>query len=84
MTLFFAALWGRASGWLAAVGVAFAIVAGAFFYGRSDGKSDAEAERAKADAKAVKQAKGVEDEIQNMGGTDVDAALSKWMRDGKR
>ncbi|WP_348646782.1 hypothetical protein [Ensifer sp. ENS08] len=79
----FAGIWSRITGWLAPVGMALAIVAGAFFYGRSSGKDDAKAEQAKANAKAIKQARGVEDEVQNMGGDDVDRALSKWLRDGR-
>jgi hypothetical protein len=78
-----AAIWSRISSWLAPVGAALAIVAGAFFYGRSSGKADAKAEQAKANAKAIKQARGVEDDVQNMGGGDVDRALGKWLRDGR-
>ncbi|RDL51788.1 hypothetical protein BLJAPNOD_02929 [Ensifer sp. M14] len=78
-----AAIWSRITGWLAPAGVALAIVAGAFFYGRSNGKAEAKAEQAKANAKAIKQARGVEDAIQNMGGDRVDDALSKWLRDGR-
>jgi len=74
-----AAIWSRITGWLAPVGMALAIVAGAFFYGRSSGK----AEQAKANAKAIKKARGVEDDVQNMGGSDVDRALGKWLRDGR-
>lgn len=77
-------LWARLQGWLAAIGVALAVVAGAFFYGRSTGKADAKADQANANAKAVKRAKGVEDEINGIGDGDVDARLSKWMRDGGR
>ena len=77
------AIWSRISSWLAPVSVALAIVAGAFFYGRSSGKADAKAEQAKANAKAIKQARGVEDAINEMGGGDVDRALGKWLRDGR-
>jgi hypothetical protein len=72
----------RLKGWLAAAGVVLALVAGSFLYGRSDGKSDAEAAQAKANAKAAKKARGVEDEIQKMGSADVDRRLAEWMRDG--
>lgn len=77
-------LWSRLSGYIAAIGVALAVIAGAFLYGRSDGKADAEAEQARNNAKAIKKARGVEDEVNKMGDADVDAALSKWMRDGGR
>ena len=78
------ALWLKAQGYLAALGVALAVIAGAFLYGRSDGKADAKAEQARNNAKAIKKARGVEDEVQGMGGTDIDAGLGKWMRDSKR
>lgn len=78
------ALWLKAQSYLAIAGVALAIIAGAFLYGRSDGKADAEAEHARNNAKAIKKARGVEDEVQGMGSADVDSALGKWMRDGGR
>lgn len=81
--LLFAGIWSRFTGWLAPVGMALAIVAGAFFYGRSCGKADAKAEQAKANAKAIKKARAVEDDVQNMGGGDVDRSLGKWLRDGR-
>lgn len=84
LTTIAAGIWSRISGYLAAIGVALAVIAGAFLYGRSDGKADAEAERARNNAKAIKKARGVEDEVQGMGSADVDSALAKWMRDGKR
>ncbi len=81
--LLFTGLWSRITGWLAPVGVALAIIAGAFFYGRSSGKADAKAEQAKANAKAIKQARGIEDEISKVGRDDLDRALGKWLRDGR-
>lgn len=75
--------WSRISSWLAPASMALATVAAAFFYGRSSGRADAKAEQAKATAKAIKQARGIEDGIQNMGGDDIDRALGKWLRDGR-
>jgi hypothetical protein len=80
----FSALWLKFKGYLATAGVAVAVIAGAFLYGRSGGKADAEAEQARNNAKAIKKARGVEDAVQGMGSADVDAGLAKWMRDGKR
>ncbi|UTV39237.1 hypothetical protein MYG64_26290 (plasmid) [Ensifer adhaerens] len=76
-------LWSSISSWLAPACVAPAIVAGVFFYGRSSGKADAKAQQAKANAKAIKQARGMENEISKMGGDDIDRGLSKWLRDGR-
>lgn len=84
MALLLKGLWSRISGYAAAIGVALAVIAGAFLYGRAGGKADAKAEQAKANAKAIKKARGVEDEVQSMGGGDVDRALAKWLRDGGR
>ena len=77
-------LWLKVKGYLAAIGVALAVIAGAFLYGRSDGRADAERVAEKANAAARKQSKEVEDEVQRMGSADVDARLARWLRDGKR
>lgn len=79
-----AGIWSRVSGWLAAAGVALAVIAGAFLYGRAGGKADAEAEQARNNAKAIKKARGVEDEVNGMGDDVVDRRLNEWMRDGGR
>ena len=79
-----AGLWAKIQSYAAGLGVALAVIAGVFFYGRSDGKTAARQEQEKANAKAVKKARGVEDDVQKMGGDSVDSELNKWMRDGKR
>lgn len=79
-----ATLWAKIQSYAAGIGVALAVIAGVFFYGRSDGKTAARQEQEKANAKAVKKARGVEDDVQKMGGDSVDSELAKWMRDGKR
>jgi hypothetical protein len=77
-------LWLKFKGYLAMAGVALAVIAGAFLYGRSDGKADAEAEQARNNAKAIKKARGVEDAVQGMDGSSIDSSLAKWLRDRKR
>ena len=79
-----ATLWAKIQSYAAGIGVALAVIAGVFFYGRSDGKTAARQEQEKANAKAVKKARGVEDDVQKMGGDSVSGDLAKWMRDGKR
>jgi len=79
-----ATLWAKIQSYTAGIGVALAVIAGVFFYGRSDGKTAARQEQEKANAKAVKKARGVEDDVQKMGGDSVSRDLAKWMRDGKR
>lgn len=81
MPLFLAGLWSRISGYLAAIGTALAIIAGAFLYGQRAGRSSAKDEQAAANAKAIKKAGDVEHEVKNLDDAGVDAGLSKWMRD---
>lgn len=76
-----ATLWAKIQSYAAGIGMALAVIAGVFFYGRSDGKSAAEAQQQKDNAKAVKSAKGVEDDVQKMGSDSIDRELNKWMRD---
>ena len=81
MPLFLAGLWSRISGYLATVGTALAIIAGAFLYGQRAGRSSAKDEQAAANAKAIKKAGDVEHEVKNLDAAGVDAGLGKWMRD---
>jgi hypothetical protein len=79
-----AIIWAKIQGYVAAAGAVLAIIAGAFLYGRSSGKADAKADQAAANAKAAKQARDTENEVQGMDSAGVDAGLSEWLRDGKR
>ncbi|WP_418137227.1 hypothetical protein [Agrobacterium sp. El2ro-1b] len=74
-------LWAKLKGYLAAIGTALAILAGVFFYGQRAGRSAAKDEQAVANAKAIKKAGVVENEIRNLDDAGVDGALGKWMRD---
>lgn len=74
----------KVKGYLAAIGVALAVIAGAFLYGRSDGRADAERVAEKANAAAREQSKEVENEINALGDDGVDARLARWMRNSKR
>jgi len=84
LTTIAAGIWSRVSGWLAAAGVALAVLAGVFLYGRAGGKADAEAEQARKNAKAIKKARDVEDDVNKMGDADIDRRLGEWMRDSGR
>lgn len=77
-------LWARLSGYVAAAGVVLGLVISAFFYGRSDGRQDAEAAQAKDNARARTKSKEVENEINGLDDRGLDDGLAKWMRDGKR
>jgi len=74
-------LWAKFKGYLAAIGAALAILAGVFLYGQRAGRSAAKDEQAAANAKAIKRAGDVENEIRNLDDAGVDDALGKWMRD---
>ncbi len=69
----------KITGWAVAIVAAFAILAGAYLKGRADNATSATADRLKAANKARK----IEDETSKLGGDDVDAALSRWMRDSR-
>ena len=74
-------LWSKFKGWISALGFGLAIVAGAFFVGRREGKSDAKADEAKALAEARNKARAVEDDVRKSSDTDIDDRLAQWMRD---
>jgi hypothetical protein len=74
-------LWAKLKGYLAAIGTALAILVGVFLYGQRAGRTAAKDEQAAANAKAIKKAGDVENEIKNLDDAGVDDALGKWMRD---
>ncbi|MBA8838193.1 hypothetical protein [Ochrobactrum sp. RH2CCR150] len=78
-----AALWAttksQITGWAVAIAAALAILVGAYLKGRADNATSATVDRLKAANKARK----IEDETSKLGGGDVDAALSRWMRDSR-
>lgn len=79
--VFLSGVWSRLSGYVSATGTALAILAGVFLYGQRAGRSAAKDEQAAGNAKAVKKAGDVENEIRNLDDAGVDDALGKWMRD---
>jgi uncharacterized membrane protein len=79
--IFLKLIWSKIGGYLAVAGGAVAFVVGVFLYGRSAGKESAKAAADKKDAKAIKKARGVENEIQGIGDDAVDDRLGKWLRD---
>ncbi len=69
----------RITGWAVAIATALAILTGAYLKGRADNATSATADRLKVANKARK----IEDETSKLGGGDVDAALSRWLRDSR-
>lgn len=74
-------LWGKLTGWAAAIGAVIAVLAAAYFKGRREGSQNAKQKQAEADAKAVKTARKVEDDVRKSSDADIDDKLSRWMRD---
>ncbi|WP_137136602.1 hypothetical protein [Rhizobium sp. FKY42] len=74
-------MWLRLKAYAVAFGAGLAVLAGAFFYGRAGGKASAKADQQAADAKAVRNARGIEDEVRKADGAAVDDRLSRWLRD---
>ncbi|WP_438748424.1 hypothetical protein [Pararhizobium sp. O133] len=78
------AIWARLSGYLAAAGAVLTVLVGVFFYGRADGREDAQRAIEKANAAARTQAKDIENEINGLDDRGVGDGLAKWLRDDKR
>ncbi len=53
----------------------------AYWRGKASGVASTKAEQTANDLKAVKTAKGVENEIRNSSRSDVDSRFAKWVRD---
>jgi hypothetical protein len=73
-------LYNKLTGWLAAAGIAIALLAAAY----SRGAKDAAARQASARLQSINKARKVEDEIDRLDSAGVHARLHGWMRDGKR
>lgn len=83
MTWLFA-LWGKTKIW---AGIALAVLVAigvAFLRGRAAGIQHMEAEQARRRIEAIKERQEVDDEVDQMGSTDLDSNYSKWLRDDDR
>lgn len=74
-------MWLKIKAIAAFCGAALAVIAGAFLWGRSTGKAGAKAVQAAAEAKAIQEARVIEDDVQAADGGAIDARLAQWMRD---
>lgn len=75
------AVWGRLKGWLLVCAAAVAVILGAFFRGRNEGRRAAERERDAARLEAIRQAKGIDDDVDALGDADLDQRYRRWLRD---
>lgn len=76
-------LWGKAKFYALAAGAAVAAVAVAYWRVREDGKNAARLEQERARADAMRQRKDVDDDVSQMGSTDLDREYDKWLRDNQ-
>lgn len=84
MTILALWIWDKAKTWLAVAGGALVVVGLAYWKGRTSGSDAVKAEQAKAQAQAIADKRKSDDAVDQMGASDVDTALGKWMRDGDR
>lgn len=67
----------KLAGYVVAIAAVLAILTGAYLKGRQDNAASS----ASARLRTANKARKIEDEVNGLGGDDVDAALRKWMRD---
>lgn len=79
MTLL-AALWGRLSGYVAALGALLAILLGVFLKGKASGKAAMQAEQDRHRREAAEQKRKRDSEIDNLAPADLDHRFNKWVR----
>lgn len=72
-----ASIQAKLTGWAVAIAAALAILTGAYLKGRSDKASD----QAQRQVRDTQKARKIENEISHLDDSDVDARLSKWLRD---
>lgn len=84
MTLLALWIWDKVKSWLAVAGAALIVVGFAYWKGRTSGSDAEKAATATAQAKAIANKRESDNAVDQMGASDVDSGLDKWMRDGKR
>lgn len=70
----------RLKAWAAFAGAVLAAVALAYLAGRRSERVDARARAARDRLAAMKQRKEIEDEVDALGPTDLDAEYRRWLR----
>lgn len=56
----------------------------AFWRGRAAGIQHIEAEQTRHRLESMRQRKEIDDEVDRLGGDDVDSRLNRWLRDDER
>ena len=77
-------IWNKAKTWLAVAGGALVVIGAAYLKGRNSGEASAKTAEAAAQAKAIANKRESDNAVDQMGASDVDSGLDKWMRDGDR
>jgi hypothetical protein len=80
MMIWLLALWGRLKGWLLLGAAILAAIAGAWLRGRHQGRQGAEQERERERIEAMREAKGIDDEVEALADADLDRRFRRWMR----
>jgi len=74
-------LWSKVWGYVVAGGAVLALLAGIYLKGREDAKASIEIKQVKKDLSDLKEANKIDENVRSLSESDVDAELSKWMRD---
>lgn len=74
-------LWSKVWGYVVAGGAVLALLAGIYLKGREDAKASIETKQVKKDLSDLKEANKIDETVRSLPESDVDAKLSKWMRD---
>ena len=67
-----------------AAGAAVLTLVAAYWRIREDGKNSVRAEQERQRIESLKKRKEIDDEVDQMGATDLDSNYTRWLRDGKR
>ncbi len=81
MSAILSALWGRASGWFAGLGVMLAALAAIWLKGRRDGIAAMKDEQERERRRAIEVRRKADAEIDAMDDPAVGRQLDRWLRD---
>lgn len=79
-----AGFFGKFKGWIALAGAAVIAIGVAFVRGRAEGMKVITAEQDRRRLEAARNRKEIDDEVDQLGATDIDREYDRWLRDGDR
>jgi hypothetical protein len=77
-------LWSKVWGYVVAGGAVVALLAGIYIKGRQDAKSSIQIKQVKKDLNDLQGANKIDESVRTLSESDVDAKLSKWMRNDQK